>query len=251
MGQVNGSFQLRSGFASKTFNLMSTGSITKFSVDLDTGNTTITGTVAASNLSGTNTGDNAVNSLYSGLATSKQDVDAGLTSIAALTGTGYIKATATDTYSLVSSIAQADVTNLTTDLAAKAPLASPSFTGAVTITTAAAANVVSLTVNQNDTTNNPKAIIVNNVGTGLNLDLIKNGSGTKNLVLGLRSNSTTTGTETVLHFSNTTVVTETESSGTGQISVIRTNAPNAGDTDMVFRTVTGGTLVERLRINAS
>lgn len=35
---------------------------------------TFSGNITASNLSGTNTGDNAVNSLYSGLATSKQDV---------------------------------------------------------------------------------------------------------------------------------------------------------------------------------
>lgn len=35
---------------------------------------TFSGNISASNLSGTNTGDNAVNSLYSGLATSKQDV---------------------------------------------------------------------------------------------------------------------------------------------------------------------------------
>lgn len=35
---------------------------------------TFTGNISASNLSGTNTGDNAVNTLYSGLATSKQDV---------------------------------------------------------------------------------------------------------------------------------------------------------------------------------
>lgn len=38
--------------------------------------------------SGTNTGDNAVNSLYSGLAASKQDADAQLTSIAGLSYTG-------------------------------------------------------------------------------------------------------------------------------------------------------------------
>jgi hypothetical protein len=47
--------------------------ITRLTID-NTGATTITGTIAASNLSGTNTGDNAVNTLYSGLATSKVNI---------------------------------------------------------------------------------------------------------------------------------------------------------------------------------
>jgi hypothetical protein len=41
-----------------------------------------------SNTSGTNSGDNATNTQYSGLAASKQDADAQLTSIAALSYTG-------------------------------------------------------------------------------------------------------------------------------------------------------------------
>jgi hypothetical protein len=47
---------------------------------------TFTGNIAASNLSGTNTGDNATNSQYSGLAASKQDVLVSGTSIKTLEG---------------------------------------------------------------------------------------------------------------------------------------------------------------------
>lgn len=66
------------------------------------------------NTSGTNTGDNAVNSLYSWLSTSKQNADAWLTSISALTWVWYVKETATDTFSLVSTIPNTDITWLGT-----------------------------------------------------------------------------------------------------------------------------------------
>lgn len=125
------------------------------------------------------------------------------------------------------------------------------FTGATTLTAASASNQTPLTINQNDTTNNPVALTISNTGTGLSGDFIGTGSGTKNIVFGLRSNSTATSTETVLAFANTTVSTATQGSGSGQISVIRANTPNAGDTDMVLRTTTGGVVTERLRLNAS
>lgn len=54
---TNGNVSIQSGFASKQFSLANTSSVDKFVVALDTWNTTITGTVWASNLSGTNTGD--------------------------------------------------------------------------------------------------------------------------------------------------------------------------------------------------
>jgi hypothetical protein len=49
-------------------------------------NTTVTGTIAASNLSGTNTGDNATNTQYSGLAASKQDTLVSATNIKTVNG---------------------------------------------------------------------------------------------------------------------------------------------------------------------
>lgn len=50
-----------------------------------------------------------------------------------LTTAGYVKTSSGGVLSSSASIAQADVTNLTTDLAAKAPTASPTFTGDVTV----------------------------------------------------------------------------------------------------------------------
>jgi hypothetical protein len=51
-----------------------------------------------------------------------QPLDAGLTTIAALSGAGFVKATATDTFTLVTSLAQSDITNLVADLSGKEPL---------------------------------------------------------------------------------------------------------------------------------
>lgn len=50
-----------------------------------------------------------------------------------LSTAGYVKTTAGGVISSAAAIAQADVTNLTTDLGLKAPLASPTFTGTVTL----------------------------------------------------------------------------------------------------------------------
>jgi len=82
-----------------------------------TGNILASGTVLGSNLSGTNTGDNATNTQYSGLAASKQD---------ALNGTGFVKASGT-------TISYDNSTYLTTSSASStyAPIASPTFTGTV------------------------------------------------------------------------------------------------------------------------
>jgi len=81
------------------------------------GNILATGTILGSNLSGTNTGDNATNTQYSGLAGSKQDT---------LSGTGFVKSTA-------GIISYDTSTYLTTSSASStyAPLASPTFTGTV------------------------------------------------------------------------------------------------------------------------
>jgi hypothetical protein len=48
------------------------------------------GTVTGSNLSGTNTGDNAVNTLYSGLAASKQDTLVSATNIKTINGSSIL-----------------------------------------------------------------------------------------------------------------------------------------------------------------
>jgi len=54
--------------------------------------------------------------------------------------------------------------------------------------------------------------------------------------LGLRSNATAAGTEATINLTNTTAASNAFSSGTGQIGVIRTNTPTAGNSAMVFRT---------------
>lgn len=92
----------------------------------------------------------------------------------------------------LTSIPEAAVTSLTSDLALKAPLASPAFTGtvtaatlttsgAVTHTSASTANIVPLTINQNDTTNNPKALVVSNTGTGVTSTITGTGGRTIHL----------------------------------------------------------------------
>jgi hypothetical protein len=72
------------------------------------------------------------------IGTDVQAYDADLSAIAGLAGTsGLLKKTAANTWTLDTTSysavghthAQSDITNLTTDLAAKAPLASPTFTG--------------------------------------------------------------------------------------------------------------------------
>jgi len=85
------------------------------------GNILATGTVLGSNLSGTNTGDDATNTQYSGLATSKQD---------ALSGTGFVKASGT-------TISYDNSTYLTTSTAASTylPISNPTTTGTLTAPT--------------------------------------------------------------------------------------------------------------------
>lgn len=106
------------------------------------------------NTSGTNSGDNAVNSLYSGLVTNANHsgdatgstaltlatVNSNVGSFGSATqvpnytvnGKGLITAAANTTIQ----IAESQVTSLTSDLALKAPLASPAFTGTPTGITA-------------------------------------------------------------------------------------------------------------------
>jgi hypothetical protein len=86
-----------------------------------TGNILASGTVLGSNLSGTNTGDNATNTQYSGLAASKQD---------ALNGTGFVKASGT-------TISYDNSTYLTTSTAASTylPISNPTTTGTLTAPT--------------------------------------------------------------------------------------------------------------------
>ena len=50
----------------------------------------IDGTISSTNLSGTNTGDNAVNTLYSGLASSKQDTLISGTNIKTINGSSIL-----------------------------------------------------------------------------------------------------------------------------------------------------------------
>lgn len=166
---------------------------------------------------------------------------------------------------LVSSptLAESDVTNLTSDLALKAPLASPTFTGtlsaaalttsgAVTHTIASAGNAVALTINQNDTTNNPTALSVSNTGSGLAGDLVMTSSGATAVVFGLRNNATATNTAVTLRFANTTLATASATgAGTGEITVIRSSSPGAGDSEMLFKISSGGSILQKFRVSAA
>lgn len=115
------------------------------------GDKTFSGAISASNLSGTNTGDNATNSLYSGLVSNANHTgDAtGATVLTLATVNSNVgsfgSATQVPTYTvngkgLITAaantniqIAQSQVTGLATDLGLLAPKASPTFTGTVTM----------------------------------------------------------------------------------------------------------------------
>lgn len=113
--------------------------------------------IVIGNTSGTNTGDNATNTQYSGLAASKQNADATLTSLAAYNTNGILTQTAADTFTgrtIRGTTNQITVTNgdgvsgnptlaLPQDIHTGA---SPTFagltsTGSVTVTGTAAANI--------------------------------------------------------------------------------------------------------------
>jgi hypothetical protein len=90
------------------------------SVNGQTGVVTLTkSSVGLSNVDNTTDLAKPISSATQTALNTKQPIDAGLTSISGLTGAGYVKAIATDTFGQVTTIPQADVTNLTTDLANK------------------------------------------------------------------------------------------------------------------------------------
>ncbi len=97
---------------------------------------TFSGDVTGANLSGTNTGDQDLSSLVPKTTTVNSKA---LSSDITLTNTDVGAAAASHTH------AQSNITNLTTDLAAKAPLASPTFTGTVTLPAGQVVNGVTLT----------------------------------------------------------------------------------------------------------
>lgn len=83
------------------------------------------------------------------------------------------------------------------------------------------------------------------------LDVVGGGVATGvNPLFAVRNNQTSTGAESTMILTNTTASSYARSSGSGEIGVIRTNSPSAGNSEMVFRVVdnAGGGLLERMRI---
>jgi hypothetical protein len=112
------------------------------------------------NTSGTNTGDNATNSQYSGLAASKQDTLVSATNIKTINSNSIL-----GSGDLV--VSGADAT--------KVPLAGGTMTGALVNTVDNTDNYVPITLTQNDTTNNPRGISITNAGTAASIFVDANG----------------------------------------------------------------------------
>lgn len=160
------------------------------------------------------------------------DASKGIVSITALPpGTTATTQSANDNSTKVATTAYADV-----GLALKANLASPTFTGTVTIPSGSALATPTTLVGTNitGTIAGLTAVGLTNTGSGNN----------ETITLVNKSNATNSGLN--LGFYNSTVPNET-----GKISVVRTNrgtSGNTGDEDFILALATGGTLTERFRV---
>lgn len=134
------------------------------------------------NLSGTNTGDNAINSNYA------NDYRVGNF----VSGTNYLPPTGNG--SQLTGITESQVNNLTTDLSGKAPLASPAFTGTPT---GIGIPVYARVTGSNFTTTGQSLVNI----TGMSVALVASATYEFEAVISASTSAVTTGLEYGVNFS--------------------------------------------------